>query len=221
MELQSIKVSTRAVGGKGAATKIRATGFLPAVLYGGDKEPVSLKLNLHRFEQLVQGRGGDHAIVQIEVENDPEANTPALLKAVQRHPAQGNILHVDFLRIRLDERISTVVPLHLVGQPVGVVEGGIVDQQLHELEIECLALDVPDELVFDISDLGIGESIHASQITVPDNVTLLTDPERAAVAIHAPRVLKEEKPEEEEGEEQEAESSEGEGEKAEKEEEKK
>ena len=196
MELQSLKASTRMAGGKGVARQARAQGALPAVLYGGDQGPVSLKLDLHQFDLLVHGRGGEHAIVQIEVQDEPAFSTPALLKAIQRHPARGNILHADFLRIRLDERIATIVQIRAVGQPIGVIEGGVLDQQLREVEVECLALEVPDEIVVDISGLHIGDSIHAGQLTPPENVTILTDPERPVVAVHAPRVVKEEAPEE-------------------------
>lgn len=212
MELQSLKASTRTAGGKGAVRKVRAKGTLPVVLYGGDQEPVSLKLDSHQFELLVHGRSGEHAVVSIEVEDKPESNSPALLKAVQRHPVRGHILHADFLRIRLDERIATIVPVRATGQPVGVIEGGVLDQQLREVEVECLALEVPDEILIDITALQVGDSIHVAQLTVPENVTIVTDPERPVVAVHAPRVVKEEEPEEVEGEgEGEGEEAEGEG----------
>ena len=114
-----------------------------------------------------------------------------MLKAVQHHPIRGEVLHADFMRIRLDERIQTVVPLVLAGQAKGLVEGGILDHQLRELEIECLALEVPEQITVDVSDLGIGDVIHVADVHVPATVTLLTGTDRAVVAVLAPRVVEE------------------------------
>jgi len=139
---------------------------------------------------LVQ-TGGAHAIVQIEVSDDSGSSSPALLKAVQYHPVRGHVLHADFQRIRLDERIVTLVPLHFFGHCKGLVEGGVLDYQLRELEIECLALEVPEKIDMDITDLGIGDHLYVSSITAPEGVTIVTDVERSVVACHAPRAAKE------------------------------
>jgi len=177
-----------------------------------------------RRDHLIHGRGGEHAIVQLECEGRPDLNSPAILKAVQHHPVRGDALHADFLRIRLDERIHTSVPVVLTGQSKGVVEGGVLDHQLRELEVECLALEVPEQLLVDVSDIGIGEGLHVSDIEVPANVTVLTESERAVVAVLAPRIIEEAVPEAEEeaveGEEGEAAKTEEGGEPSEKKEEK-
>ena len=192
MELQALKVTTRKRGGKGDASKTRATGKLPAVLYGGDGAPVSLAVDVRSFETLIHhSRGGEHALVRLDIEDQPDLSTPALVKAVQRHPVRENILHADFLRIRLDQRIATVVPVRLVGQAPGIADGGVMDHQMRVIEVECLALEVPDEFVVDISNLHINESIHVSQVAIPDNITVLSDPARPVVAVHPPRVIKE------------------------------
>jgi large subunit ribosomal protein L25 len=192
MELQFLTVRTRQATGKGAARRIRAHGEAPGVLYGGQADPVHLHVDLRQFGLLVHhSRGGEHAIVRLEVEDQPTLNTPALVKAVQHDPVRGTIQHVDFLRIRLDERIATVVPIRLEGHAVGITEGGVLDHQLRELEIECLALEVPEEIVVDVSGLHINDSIHVAQLRVPENVRVLSDPERPVVAVHPPRVIKE------------------------------
>jgi len=161
------------------------------VLYGGDKEPLSLTLDKREFEKVLHGRGGEHAVVQITVSGSPETNCPALIKSVQHHPVRGEIVHADFLRIRLDERITTLVPIVLRGQAKGVVDGGVLDHQLRELEVECLALEVPEEIVVDVTDLALGDSIHVSAIQAPPNVKIVTEPDRTVAAVHAPRVLRE------------------------------
>ncbi|HNR35907.1 MAG TPA: 50S ribosomal protein L25 [Candidatus Hydrogenedentes bacterium] len=192
MELQTLKVATRQSQGKGKARKVRAAGSLPGVLYGGDREPVSLSVNLRAFEALIHhARGGEHALVQLEVEDNAALNTPAIVKAVQHHPLRNTPTHADFLRIRLDEKITTVIPIRLVGQAPGIAEGGVLDHQLRELEIECLALSVPDEVVVDVSGLHVNDSLHVSDLQVPPDVEIISDPERPVVAVHPPRVVKE------------------------------
>ena len=192
MELQALKVATRRTVGKGEARRTRRTGVVPAVLYGGGQNAVSICVNQRAFETMIHhGRGGEHAIVRLEVEDAPNLNTPALLKEVQHDPLRGGVVHADFLRIRLDARIETVVPIRLVGQAPGIAEGGVLDHQLRDLEVECLALEVPEEIVVDVSGLHMNDSIHVSQLTVLSNVTVLSDPERPVVAVHPPRVIKE------------------------------
>jgi len=193
MELQALKAMKRCAGGSGVAGRTRRTGVVPAVLYGGAQDPASISVNLRAFESLIhRSRGGEHAIVKLEVEDAPELDTPALLKAIQHDPLRGSVLHVDFLRIRLDERIETIVPIRLVGQAPGIIEGGVLDHQLRGLEVECLALEVPEEIVVDVSNLHMNDSIHVGQLPIPENVTVLSDPDRPVVAVHPPRVVKEE-----------------------------
>jgi len=192
MELQALKVMTRRVGGSSGARQIRRTGVVPAVLYGGEKGPANICVNLRAFESLIhKSRGGEHAIVRLEVEDAHELDTPALLKDVQHDPLRGGVMHADFLRIRMDERIETVVPIRLVGLAPGIAEGGVLDHQLRDLEVECLALDVPEEIVVDVSNMHMNDSVHVSQLSVPVNVTVLSDPDRPVVAVHPPRVVKE------------------------------
>lgn len=191
MELQSLKAATREAGAKGKARQERRDGNVPSVLYGGDSDPLSLTINAREFVKLIQ-TGGSHAIVQIDVSNDAAASGPALLKDVQYHPVRGNAIHADFQRIRLDERITTLVPLHFVGHCKGLVDGGVLDYQIRELEIECLALEVPESIDVDITNLGIGDHLYVSSIVVPEGVAIVTASDRSAVACHAPRAIKEE-----------------------------
>ena len=191
MELQTLKVSTRDGLGKEAAKKVRQMGRVPGVVYGGEGEPVSLTMDLREFSRLIHGRGGEHAIVQLDVENDPPKSGPAMLKAVQHHPVKGEAIHADFMRISLEERITTVVNVVLTGRAPGVVEGGVLDQLMREIEVECRALEVPESISVDISGLAIGDSIHVAALVVAGNVTIVSDPERMVVAVHAPRTATE------------------------------
>ena len=210
MELQQLRVTVRDASGKGAASRVRASKNVPGVVYGGNAQPLSVAIDEHEMMQLLHSRGGQHAVVQLQIEDKPDLSSPALLKAVQYHPVKGDVLHVDFLRFRLDERISTSVQLNLTGRPACLQEGGMLDQQLRELEIECLALDVPEEIAFDVSWMNIGDTVHVEALKVPDNITVLTDPERAVATVVLPRMALELEAEEAAEAEEGAEGVEGE-----------
>lgn len=191
MELQELTVTTRDGKGKGPARRVRAQGEVPGVLYGGDGAPVQLRTNARGFHKLLHAAAGEHAIVQLRFDDDSSLDSPAIVKAIQHHPVRGHALHADFMRIRLDEKITTMVQIKFTGNPVGVVNGGVLDVQLREVEIECLALDVPDAIELDISGMDIGDSAHVDALTPPAGVAIVSEPERTIAAVHAPRVAKE------------------------------
>ena len=192
MELQSLKVLTRAKQGKGAARQIRRAGDIPGVLYGGGSDPVSVKVNARDLDNLLRSDQGEHALIELQVEDKPELNGPAMVKAVQYHPVHGQVIHTDLLRIDLSKKIQIMVPITLVGQSKGVIEGGVIDHQSRELEVVCLPLEVPDAFEVDITELDIGDNLHVTDIRVPDGVEILTGGDRTVVAVHAPRVVVEE-----------------------------
>ena len=191
MELQDLSVMARTPQNKGAARRTRAQGLIPGIIYGGQDQPAAVMVNERVFMHLLQGRYGEHAVLKIAVEGKPELDTTVMLKGLQHHPVSGAVQHIDFLRIRLDEVIQTSVPVEATGQARGVVEGGVLDHVLREVQVECLALDVPEKFVVDISDLGIGDNVTVADIAVPENVKVLTDLESSVFAVHAPRVAEE------------------------------
>lgn len=192
MQPKSLHARTRQASGKCGARELRGKGAVPAILYGGDGAPVSVAVDSRQFGSVVHGRGGEHAIVQLDIEDQPELSSPALVKDVQHDPIHGEIVHADFMRIHLDRRITTVVSVRLEGHAAGVLQGGILDQNLRNVEVECLALDVPDEIVVDVTELKMGESIHVRELRTSENVTILTAQERTVVSMLVPRVVKEE-----------------------------
>lgn len=189
MELQTINVTTRDEVGKGAARRRRATGAIPAIMYGEKKDVVSVMINAKAFIAALHGSQGEHAIMQANVEDKPELSGPVLVKAVQHHPIKEHVMHADLLRIDLAKPIRTLIPLALVGQCPGIVEGGVPDQQLRELEIECLPLDTPEHLNVDISELRIGGLLHVSDLKAPETIKVLSEPDRTVITIHPPRVV--------------------------------
>ncbi len=189
MELQSLKVNTRSATGKGAARQARRDGNVPGILYGLSADPVQLTINAREFEILLQGEQGEHAMLQLEFEDKPELNGPAMIKDVQHHPVRDNATHTDLLRIDLTKRIHTVVSVRLEGHARGVVEGGVIDHQTREVEILCLPMEVPDAFVLNIENMDIGDNVHVRDLVIPDNIELLTNGDRALAAVHAPRVV--------------------------------
>lgn len=190
--------------GTGASHADRRANLVPAVLYGeGVEAPVHLLLDKLPLEKMlaVHGLG---SIVTVKVE---EAEYPAMVKDVQYHPVRGYVIHVDFQGISLTKVLRTVVPIVLEGTPEGIKEGGVVQHQLRELEVECLPQNLPDHIVAHIGNLDLGESFFVRDLNVPDTVEVLTDRDEVVVTVLAPRTEAEEEVEEEEAAEGAAEAA--------------
>lgn len=190
MQLHTLESKERQTGRKGITSQVRADGSIPSILYGEGAENMNIMVNRRSLEKIMHSEGGAHALIQLEFGEKPQDNTPVIIKAIQRHPVSDAVLHVDFLRINLDKKIQSPVTVVLTGRPKGVIEGGVIDVQLREILVECLALDMPDHVEIDISNLEMGESVHVADLNVSDKVEILTDAEYAIASIHMPRVLK-------------------------------
>ncbi len=199
-----LKAQSRDAVGKGAARKIRAAGKVPGVLYGPEVEPMRLAVDALELWHALHTDAGTNVLINLAVDGDTFLTMP---REVQRDIVRGTLLHVDFLRIRRDVAIQVDVPVQLVGESVGVKEGGVVEHHLWELRIECLPTQVPESIEADISALAINDSLHVSDLRIPQHLTVLTPLEEALVSVVPPPVL--EIPEEEVAEE-EAELAEGE-----------
>lgn len=180
--------------GKGAARKARAAGKVPAVLYGPEVEPKRLAVDARELWHALHTDAGTNVLINLQLDGDTFLTMP---REIQRDIVRGSLLHVDFLRIRRDVAIQVEVPIHLVGESVGVKEGGVVEHHLWELRVEVLPQDVPESLEADISNLKIGDSLHVSDIKIPGNVTVVTPMEETLVTVVPPPVLVVEPTEEE------------------------
>jgi len=192
MELQTLNATTRLECGKGAASRTRGEELVPTVLYGGGQDSVALAVNKKEFVKVLHGRGGEHALLQLTVVDKPELSSPAMIKEVQHHKLKGHVLHADFQRIRLDQRITTLVSIVLKGQPLGVVDGGVLDQQLRDLEIMCLPNAIPDSIQVDVSALDLGSNLHVSDLVVPEGIDVMSDAELTVATVLIPRGLRDE-----------------------------
>jgi large subunit ribosomal protein L25 len=188
--------------GSGAAGRLRRAGRLPAVVYGLGTESAAVTVATHDLDLILAH--GVNTLITLRLDGD---DLLALARQVQRHPVRGDLVHVDFVRVRRDVAISAEVAIHLEGEAEGTKSGGVVDQQLFSLHIEAKPQDIPAELTLDISALEIGDHLRVSDLTLPAGVTTEVDPEALVVTVAAPRVAV---AEEEEGEEAEGEVGEGE-----------
>lgn len=180
----TLKASRRDQSGKGAARKLRGTGRIPAVLYGHGDKNESLSLDAHELELLLNHIASGSTLISLDIDG---RRTDVLIRELQRHPYKPEVMHVDFLQVHGDEMLKLSVPIRLTGTPRGVMDdGGVLDQVLYELEIECLPKDIPEAVEIDISKLGLGESLRVHDITFP-NATILNDGDLPVASVLEPR----------------------------------
>jgi len=199
MSEYKLAAENRSEAGKGAARRLRASGRVPAVLYGHGTKPQHLSVDARQFGQALRTDAGVNVLISLEVGGDQHL---ALAKEIQRHPVRGNLIHVDFIQVRRGEKVHVQVPVHLVGEAPGAREGGILDQDLYQLNVEAEVTAVPEAVDADVSGLGIGDVLRVADLKAPDGAVILDDSEASVVSVVAPTV--EAEPEAEEGEEGEA-----------------
>ena len=194
----TLKAALREETGKGAARRMRREGRIPAVMYGRDEETRSLSVDAHDFEMLVKKHSLDTTLIDLSVEGITKGGPiRALVSELQTHPYKPQVLHVDFQQIHAGERVTVEVPIRLNGTPEGVRAGGVLQHVLHTVELECVMEEIPEVLEVDVAALEIGESVHISDLSIPEGVEILIDADRTIATVAAPTVL--EVPEEEEG----------------------
>jgi large subunit ribosomal protein L25 len=179
-----VKTEKRQGLGTNASRRLRAQGFVPAVLYGESMESTPLVLSKKDIVQIMRLETGENTIFKVAV--DAEAYD-AMIKELQVNPATDELLHVDLIRISMDKPIRVAVPVVHRGEPVGVkTEGGFVDFVTREIEIECLPRDIPESLEIDISELHINQSFKVQGMAIPAGVKVLTDANTVLVLISMP-----------------------------------
>jgi large subunit ribosomal protein L25 len=171
MEAPVLRARRRTRSGKGVARKIRAQGLIPAVLYGGGE---NIPLSLQPQELLKILSSGENTILQLEIDDEVGEDRKAIVRDLQRHPLKETLLHADLYRISMDVEITVSVPIVLQGTSREVTDvGGIINQLLHEVEIQCLPSLIPHELTIDVSHLSIGEVLHVQDLPVPQGIQVL------------------------------------------------
>lgn len=187
-----LDVASRDPDGSRSARRLRRSGRVPGVLYGGGSDSVSFSVDARELRLALAGSG---AVVDLSI--DGATATPVVLKEAQRDPVRGETTHIDLLRVRLDKPIHAVVPLELLGvdETPGVKEGGILEQLTRELNIEALPTAIPESIVHELGELNIGDTLALEAIVVPEGVTLLDDLATTVASVSAPRLQTEEESE--------------------------
>ncbi|MEW6412462.1 MAG: 50S ribosomal protein L25/general stress protein Ctc [Candidatus Zixiibacteriota bacterium] len=187
MKEVSLAVSSRTTIGKGPARRSRREGRIPAVVYGPEVEPVSVEVTEQALRAAMKEAAGMSAIFNLEVNGKTRK---VIVRDVQRDPLTSHIVHIDFHAISMTKPLHLSVPIHITGIARGVkTDGGILQTTMRELEISCLPSDIPEHVVVDVSDLGIGDSVHVRDLNVP-NAKILTELQRTVVVVAAPTIVK-------------------------------
>jgi large subunit ribosomal protein L25 len=180
-----LDVSSRAAGGSREVRRLRRSGRVPGVLYGGGGDSVSFDADAREL-RLALARSG--AVLDLSV--DGGKATPVVLKETQRDPVRGETVHIDLLRVRLDQAIHAIVPIELTGteDAPGAKEGGVLEQITREVNVEALPTAIPESIVHDVGEMQINDTLLLSALTVPEGVALLDDLETVVVTLSPPRL---------------------------------
>jgi large subunit ribosomal protein L25 len=186
MSTATLSATLRSESGKGAARALRRAGSVPAVIYGHKRQPMSLAIPTRELERLLERVSAETTVVELSIDGKVSRT---LIREIQKHPFKKQLVHVDFLELVAGEMITVNVPLVLVGVSVGVRSfGGILDQTMRELEVTVDPASIPNHIDIDVSELGVGDSVHVRDIKLPAGVTVLDDPDASVVVVAAPKV---------------------------------
>jgi len=177
-----LSIAARSAEGSRATRRLRRTGRVPGVMYGGDGEPLAFSVDARELRHALARRG---AVLEVGLDG---AATPVVLKSAYYHPVRGETMHIDLLRVNLDVAIHAVVPLELTGaeDAPGTKEGGVLEHVTRELNIEALPTAIPEAIVLDVSQMQINDTLTLAAVTAPAGVTLLDDVEETVIATLTP-----------------------------------
>ncbi|HJR63321.1 MAG TPA: 50S ribosomal protein L25/general stress protein Ctc [Gemmatimonadaceae bacterium] len=199
MATATLNATARSTTGKGAARKLRGAQQIPGVVYGHGRSPQPLTIDLRDLQKLLDRYSADTTVVELSIDG---TTARTLIRDIQRHPYRPQILHVDFQELVAGELVTIDLPIHLIGTPNGVrVDGGMLDQVLREITIEVDPSNIPSHVELDVTALEINDSLHVSDLKLPDGVTVLTELEQTVCVVAPPRVEEEPAPVAVEGEE--------------------
>ncbi|MGI8905852.1 MAG: 50S ribosomal protein L25 [Candidatus Sumerlaeaceae bacterium] len=179
--------------GKGANRRLRSSGKIPAVIYGAESDARKVTLDYREFDKLIASPGGETGL--LDLKSNGGASNVAIIREVQRDPVTRRFLHVDLYAIRMDQENNFEVAVHGVGIPVGVREGGLLETHIRSVTVRCLPANIPNVFNIDLLGLKGNQSVHVSDIKVPENVTMVTDPHEVlftVIVLRAEKVVTEE-----------------------------
>jgi len=173
-----LKAEIREQTGSKTVRKIREQGRIPAIVYGHKKEPAAISLDAHNF---TEGLHHGQRLIDVQIGKKKEKT---IVKELQYDHLGKNIIHVDLMRVNVAEMVKVTVPIELKGTAVGTHESGIIEEQTDHLEIECKVSDIPETIVVSIKDVHVGDNLHASDIELPDGISLVSSPDTLLVTCH-------------------------------------
>lgn len=180
-----VAAESRTETGTGPNRRLRVRGLIPGIVYGPGTDAVSVSVSPKTLTEILQSASGENTLFDIEIEGK---RRKVILKEFQREPLKGELLHADFFEVALDKRIEVKVHIELEGTPVGVKnQGGLLEFVTRELELECLPTEIPDKITLDVSELELGRHLRVSEVSLPDNVTLLTEADVVIAHVVTPR----------------------------------
>lgn len=195
MSETELRVARRESRGKNHNRRLRQQGLIPAVVYGGDKEPLAIQVERRTLQELLRHSESDNVIFLLRLEGTQQSRH-TMIRDLEIDPIRREILHVDFQRVSMDEKVRVQVPIELVGIPEGVKnEDGAIDFVTREVEVECLPGSIPNEIEIDVSGLHVGQHLEIGALKMPAGVTLLEEPDRVIVSIGHTRAAVEEEAE--------------------------
>jgi large subunit ribosomal protein L25 len=192
MKSVPLKAFPRSQVQRAEVTKLRASGRVPATIYGRQAKPQNLEVSAKEIGDLIHHSASENLLVDLSVENDARSKRLALVQEIQHHPIDGKVLHVDFHEVAENEKVTVQVPLETVGEPAGVKNGGgVLEHILFKLKVRCLPKDLPEQILVDVSHLEIGKAIHLGEIKAPEGVEIIGDKHISVIAVAAPRAEEE------------------------------
>ena len=193
MKSVNLNAFPRTLGRRAGAKKLRASGRIPAIIYGRQAKPQSLEVVGKEMEDLIHHSVSENLLVDLAVKDDARPKRLALVQEVQHHPLNGKVLHVDFHEIAADEKVTVMVPVETVGEAEGVkTEGGVLEHVLFKVRARGLAKDLPEFISVDVSHLKIGQAVHLGELKAPPGVEFVGDKQIPVIAVAAPRTEEEE-----------------------------
>jgi large subunit ribosomal protein L25 len=192
MKSVPLNATVRSLGRRAGAKKLRASGRIPAVIYGGKTKPQNLEIGAKEFENLIHHSVSENLLVDLAVKDDARPKRLALLQEVQHHPLNQSVVHIDFHEVSETEKITVMVPVETTGEAAGVKNsGGVLGHILFKLKVRALPKDLPEQILVDVTSLEINRAIHIGEIKAPEGVEILGDKHLPVVSVAAPRAEEE------------------------------
>ncbi|MDO8589274.1 MAG: 50S ribosomal protein L25 [Armatimonadota bacterium] len=189
MQKAKLNAQIRSTHSKSELKQIRRTGQIAASVYGHGFESMSISVDAAELAAAVRTEAGLHALIDMSVDDAPKtASGVVVIKQIQKDPVSRRLLHVDFQRVLMTEKLSTETPIELVGAAIGVHEGGVLEHVMRSLHVRCLPDQIPSHIDLDVSDLDIGHALHVSDLPLPAGVEPLAQPDEVVVAVRQPTI---------------------------------